>query len=278
MGGNQMNLDIEIKVNQLAKKLSALDQKILKGQETPAVRKDFIETQDKLKEFLLDSGPLDEIRDPETRDILRKVMKADYFVIDRRTAEFQESWNTASDSVRNAIRKILENKGILVTDSEVDEERIDTYARFREEMVELIDPFEYFDRKEKFGPIIANTRLPKAIHTYFYRVKECFLFDQMYAVTGLCRVLLEVAFKDKYEKLGLRKGTQKVSDMEDYKIKTVFREVCSRLRLKIYGDVKELYGNSSDILHGRDPKMEMSTDNVLIFIHDVFGVIERLYA
>ncbi len=102
----------------------------------------------------------------------------------------------------------------------------------------------------------------------------------MFAVVGLCRVLLELAFKDRHQKLGLTKSVGNIYNVNDYKISTVIREVCSKLHMKS-NEAKELYYDydiSSQVLHGREPKIRMTSEEVLSFVQRVFRIIETLYA
>lgn len=274
-----MNPDKEKQLNELSRKLAELNKTIIKdrlekGAEGSELRAAFIKTEEEIQTILCHSAPLDEIRNPDVRDILRKVRDRDYFELDKEMVKLEKLVKTHPDIVTS----ILQSKGIEVTDAEIDKRIDDIYIEFQGEIEGRIDPSEYFDRKEKFGNLIVNTRLPKKIHIYYAHVKECFLFGQMFAVVGLCRVLLELAFKDRHQKLGLSKSSQNVQHMDDYKIATIIREVCSRLHVNS-GEARELYYDiSSQILHGREPKIIMTSEEVLSFVQRVFRLIEKLYA
>lgn len=274
-----MNPEKEKQLNELSKKLAEHNRNIIKerlekGSEDSALRTAFIETEEKIQAILSHSAPLDEIRNPDVRDILRKVRDRNYFELDKEMVKLEKLVNAHP----HIVEALLKSKGIEVTDSELDKKIDDMYVEFQGEIEGRIDPSEYFDRKEKFSVLIVNTRLPKKIHTYYAHVKECFLFGQMFAVLGLCRVLLELAFKDRHQKLGLTKSVGNVCDMNDYKISTVIREVCSKLHMKS-DEAKELYYDiSSQVLHGREPKIRMTSEEVLSFVQRVFRVIETLYA
>ena len=45
--------------------------------------------------------------------------------------------------------------------------------------------------------------MDRRISFYFNELRMCYFFGQFSAVIGLCRVLLELAFKDKFRKMGL---------------------------------------------------------------------------
>jgi hypothetical protein len=228
-----MTPEKEKQLNELSKKLTELNRNIIKerlenGSENSALRSAFIETEEKIQEILSQSAPLDEIINPQVRDILRKVRDRNFFEIDKEMVKIEKLVNAQP----HIVKALLKSKGIEVTESEIDKKIDDMYVEFQGEIEGRIDPSEYFNRKEKFSVLIVNTRLPRKIHIYYAHVKECFLFGQMFAVVGLCRVLLELAFKDRHQKLGLTKSVGNIYDMNDYKISTVIHEVCSKLHMK----------------------------------------------
>jgi hypothetical protein len=171
-----MTPEKEKQLNELSKKLVELNRNIIKerlekGSENSALRSAFIETEEKIQKILSHSAPLDEIVNPEVRDILRKVRDRNYFEIDKEMVKLEKLINAQP----HIVEALLKSKGIEVTASEIDKKIDDIYVEFQGEIMERIDPVEYFDRKEKFSTLIVNTRLPKKIHTYYAHVKECFL-------------------------------------------------------------------------------------------------------
>ncbi len=116
---------------------------------------------------------------------------------------------------------------------------------------------------------------------YFNELRMCYVFGQFYAVIGLCRVLLELAFKDRFRKLGLgrRKDHTDVHEISKYNIQNVIRLVCDRVHDKnLRQESQNLYGKSSMILHGRIDNMQLDSTEVLDFVKRTFGVIEKIYA
>ena len=179
------------------------------------------------------------------------------------------------------VKNILKEHGIEVeiTDEEVDEHISTLEFKFIEEISGKIDSLDYFDRKEKFTTIIVNSRLPEDIHKYFYHMKECYLLNQFIAVIGLARVIMEIAFKDKYQKSGLYKSKGNVINIEDYSIRNIIREVCFDLKLgnNLRNEAIKNYDIFSDILHGKKSTIKMNSEDVLDFIKSVFNIIEKLY-
>jgi len=102
----------------------------------------------------------------------------------------------------------------------------------------------------------------------------------MYPAVGLCRVLIELAFKDRFRAFGLDKKypSHNVHFIDDYNMKDIIRAVSNRLGSKSLKDEAErIWGMSSDILHGREANIKLDTDEVLKFIKGTFNTIEKLY-
>jgi hypothetical protein len=174
----------------------------------------------------------------------------------------------------------LKSKGIDVTEEEVDEEIDRVSLDFIGEIHEKIDPFEYFERKKEIGTIIADTKLPKRIHDYFWEIRECFLLGLMYPAVGLCRVLVDLGFKDRFRAFGLDKKypARNIHSMDDYKMKEIIRSVCGRLGSgSLKDEAERIWAMSSDILHGREANIKLDTDEVPEFIKATFNTLEKLY-
>jgi hypothetical protein len=125
---------------------------------------------------------------------------------------------------------------------------------------------------------VANS-LPTKINEYFGEIRDCFIFGHFYAAVGLCRVLIELCFRDKYQKFGFENNakTQNVRRVPD-NINIVIRGVCSKLRSNpLKDEATELYGAASNILHGREAHIKLDETEVLKFIRSAFKLIEQLY-
>jgi len=175
-----MNPETEKKLLTLAREIKELDKAIVKermekGKEDLDLRKRFYETEEEIMKILAEENPLDDIRDPTARDILRKVRDKSYFVLDKEARELENMLKKLPPDIVEKIENILRSKGIEVAESEIDEEISRVTMEFSEEIYGKIDAFEYFERKKEIGTIIADTKLPKRIHVYFLEIRECFL-------------------------------------------------------------------------------------------------------
>lgn len=279
-----MDPETEKKLLDLAKEINELDKAIIreraeKGKEDPTLRKRFYEIEEEIMKILVEENPLDNIRDPIARDILRKVRDKNYFVLDKEARKIE---NMIRNLPPDILENILKNKGVNidVSEEEVDEEIDRVTMEFMIEIHEKFDPVDYFERKKKIGTIIADKKLPEKIHFYFWEIRECFILGLMYPAVGLCRVLLEIAFKKRFRTFGLDKKypVQNVHSLDDYRMRYIIRSVCNRLGYKSLKDEAErIWTMSSDILHGREATIKLDTDEVLEFIKYTFNTLEKLY-
>jgi hypothetical protein len=216
--------------------------------------------------------------DSKSREILKKVRDGYYFAYD-------DQWKTTLSGFKRLeaagiLEDFLRARGIEVTEEEIDQELELREREFYADINDILDMGGYFDRKSAFGTIITGRLLPKPFLSYFSEIKSCFLFGHMKAVIGLCRVLLEVAFRDQFKRKGLAKkyGDQKVSILEDYRIKGIIREVSKDLKMRSLGDdACKLYDAASKILHGETQDTDENEEYVASFVKDTFAVIEKLY-
>jgi len=285
----------ESKLLRLARKLKELDKRIVKGtikgeewSKWVELRVEFTEMYRKIKEILGNASPL-QLRDPKVRDTLKKVREGRGFSIDKDRQSFLKlieltkradglSWEQKRDLLKD-MGEIAPYFGLWDFDYDDPQFKID----IEEDIRFQIPAEEYLKRKNEFSTIILSTHLPDTIHSYFHEIRECFLFGQTRAVVGLCRVLLELAFRDKFEKLGLDKGRTKqpkVSYMDNYRngMGRIIRDVCKTLRSKsLQSEAQELYGTSCNILHGKEISFELEETEVLAFVRRIFRLIETLY-
>lgn len=277
-----MNPETEKNLLTLAKEIKELDKDIVKermekGKEALDLRKRFYETEEEIMKILVEESPLDEIRDPVARNILRNVRDGNYYLLDKERNQTQKLLQSLPPEILN---DFLSSKGIDATEEEIDEEISRVTMLFSEEIHQKVDAFEYFERKNEIGTIIADTKLPKRIHAYFWEIRECFLLGLMYPAVGLCRVLIELAFKDRFRAVGLDKKYpgHNIHSIDDYKMKEIIKGVCRRLGSDFLKDEAEkIWQMSSDILHGREANIKLETDEVLKFIKATFSTLEKLY-
>ena len=280
-----MNPGTEKKLLALAREIKELDKAIVKermekGKEDLDLRKRFYETEEEIMKILAEENPLDDIRDPIARDILRKVRDKSYFVLDKEARELENMLKKLPPDIVEKIENILRSKGIEVAESEIDEEISRVTMAFSEEIHEKVDAFEYYKRKKEIGTIISDTKLPKRIHAYFWDIRECFLLGLMYPAVGLCRVLIELAFRDRFRTFGLDKKypSPNIHSIDDYKMKEVIKGVGRRLGSdSLKDEAYRIWQMSSDILHGREANIKLDTDEVLKFIKATFNILEKLY-
>ena len=249
-----MNIETEKRILELARKLKDIDQRIAKSVAEKGVcgtklRDAFHSVRDELKELLSEAPPLT-IRDPEVKKTLRKV-REEHFYLDKEVKKFLDALkNLPPDQVDKIYRTLGIDKEEIT--SEVD---WDLHQKFHMEIFGIIDPEDYFENKGAFSTIIVGKQLPNKINAYFDEIRQCFLFGNRYAAIGLCRVLIEIIFRDKCIKLGLRKEykSSNIIDFDKDNVSCIIREVCKTLRVStLKEEAVELYRTASEILHGKD--------------------------
>jgi hypothetical protein len=278
-----MNAEDEQKLLQLVRQLKQIDKNIVKtittGDRPGELEEQFCRVRDEIKEILGDSMPL-QIRDPDTRDVLKRVLAGTYFHVDKQERAIENIIKNNPQKIDHILRSLgmnLEEDKELKDDSAADA----LHWKLIEELTSMILAEDYFGRKKNFGTIIVASTLPAKVNGYFTETRDCFIFGHFYAAVGLCRVMIELSFRDKYHKLGPRKEVRapKVSNIADpEKIMMMIREVCTRPRFaSLKNEAGELYSTASDILHGREPTIKLDEAEVLKFIRRVFKLIEQLY-
>jgi hypothetical protein len=252
-------------------------QRKYEGRESLELRKQFYDTSERIKQLLSESPPLDEIRDPNVRNILKWVRDGNHYPLDIESKNLVELLRPLPFDV---VKSLMEKKGIFVSEEEVEEFIAFKDQDFIREMMEISDSIEYFERKEEFSTIIADTRIDKKLFAYFDDIRMCYLFGRFRAVIGLCRVLLEIAFRDKFTRMGLGKRNQKskIHEFEKYRIGEVIHLVCSKLGSRqLKSTALDLYSASSKVLHGSRVKMSLKSKDALSFVKQTFMILEKLY-
>lgn len=248
-----MGVEEENRLSELAKKINGIDKRITKavaeGQNTYKLEQEFRELRDELKESLGGSLPIHH-RDPHVRKILQKIREGNYFYVDKKDKDFLNLLKNLPPEGLEEIYRILG-----IDEGNNSKSYMKLFHKFIEEIHGfVITPDDYFDRKKDFSTIIVAGVLPSKFVGYFEEIRACFLFGFLYAAVGLCRVLIELSFRDKYNKLGFIKKREapNVYYMDDRKIYQMISAVCSRPELKsLRGEAIALYGKASTILHGR---------------------------
>ena len=266
-------------LSELAKKINQIDKRITKavaeGENTYKLEQEFRELRDEIKNILGDSSPIYH-RDPDVRRILQKIREGNYFYVDKKDKDFL---NLLKNLPPEGLQEIYRILGI--DEGKNSESYMELFHKFIEEIHGfVITADDYFERKKEFSTIIVAGVLPQKFLSYYDEIRSCFLFGFLYAAVGLCRVLIELSFRDKYNKLGFSKKREapNVYYMDDRKICQMINAVCSRPELKsLRGEAIALYGKASTILHGGESTIKLNNTDVLQFIRSIFKLIEALY-
>lgn len=275
-------MDISNELRDLCRNLRKIDRDIIKmraerGSEDIELRKEFFKIRDQIENLLSESyAPFDNIQDSEIVTILKNVRHGNHFILDKESRKFESMLRNLP---RDFFEEFLEKRGIKVTEEEIDEYIDKENKDFIEELTEKLDASEYNDRKKLLSTIVVGQKLPNNFSYYFREVRECFLFNQFYAAIGFCRVLLEVAYKGKFNKLGLAKSSNNFYDIRDYRLADIIHDVCKTLHAEgLRKESFELFKKCNQILHGTPDSFDLNPDVTRTFIQRTFNVVESLYA
>lgn len=277
-----MNIEVEKQLVKLARELWQLDKRIIesitKGDRPSDIETEFRTKRDEAKALLTDSAPVN-IRDPEARKSLRWIRSGDHFHVDKEDKKVADFVKNNPEKVEELIRLSgIKLDGDVAKEAEKD--ALEQHWKLIEELTTMISAEKYFERRDKFSTIIVANSLPAKISQYFVEIRECFVLGQMYAAVGLCRVLIELSFRDKHQKFGPGKksDTPNLHNMADHRLADVIRMVSSKMGVPgLKQEAQQLYGTASDILHGREARIRLNDSEVIEFVRKVFAVVERLY-
>jgi len=274
-----MEQNIAIRILSLTEEIEKIDKTInnLRAQnkiEEPSLRSSFFEIEREIKELLSEVEIVDGTFSQRTRQVLIKVRDGEFLLsIERKRLD--RLFDEYGDDI---VKYFKEKYGFSASEGEINEVIKKVDGDFNLEISYKIDPFEYLNRKREFGAIITNTPVHRIIHDYYSEIQNCFLFGQFLAAIGLCRVLIERAFKDKAASIdrsipdNLRDLTQRTNLYQ--LIEKVGDEIKSETTKSSAHKLRTL---SNSILHGKKENMKIDASTTLEFIRKTYGVIESLY-
>jgi hypothetical protein len=273
-----MNNDEILHLLSLIRQVEKMDKEIMNHRssgikEQQKLREEFHNTVEQILN-LLSKMPIIDFGSEHDKNIIKKIIMGQFVLLEE-SRKLKELFDKYGD----AFCEYLKDKhGIDVTDQEIDAYLEKQKNDFLDEMEEKVGLDVYFERKNDFGTIITNFKVPQEINDYFNEVRDCYYFGKMRAVIGLCRVILELSFKDIFRRRGLAKKIQgKVIDIDDFKIREIIRMVCNERKLD-HKEVSGLYGLSSKILHGSGKEVSLAPKEIGNFVKKVFKTIEKVYA
>jgi len=145
------------------------------------------------------------------------------------------------------------------------------------------DVLGYYSSKIVIGPIIASSKVPSHLVSYFDELRETYAFGQYRASAALCRALLEMALYRKLKARGLfKEKDSKVTSIDvtrqsslNYYIDMAKREHI--LSKDTYDSAKSIRKAAGDILHTKDNEKPIDHKLVVDTIFDTIRIIEDLY-
>ncbi len=273
----------EKRLLELAREIKRVERETVKkyidGKDYHDLEIKFLDLKQKIIELVSNFDYPIKLRDWEVIRTLREIREGNSSFPEKRFERFWKLYNAYDEGKltldeESELKKIIEEiKKETENDKQIDDDFSDRFSRLIDEIGMQVGSIErFFDNKREFSNIFVSSSLPQNFHTIFYEIKWCYMLDLHIAVIGLCRIILEIAFRDKYIKYfsNVRKRDN-VVDLMEYKVGDMIRKVSRKLGLGKRGE--KLYRDASYYLHGR---IDKHIDD-LKFVHETFKLIEDMY-
>jgi len=235
------------------KKLNKLSVKLILEwdiEKLAEVLQNYIDLKKEIKKNLIDY-PIANIHDIAAQEILRKIQQEEPFQADNilKTFEYQMGESFEYDKL----------------DYEDIEELSDLFYSW-------FSHHEYLEGLYEIGSLIVGFSVPDTLETYISEARTCYAFQQYNAVYGLCRTILEISIRHRCERKGIirhQKGS--IVDFDEYRPGELINK---STRGALRDQVKEIYTNTSALLHGRKT---VSSDDAKKMFKDTLKVVQDLY-
>jgi len=145
------------------------------------------------------------------------------------------------------------------------------------------DVLGYYSSKIVIGPIIASSKVPSPLLSYFDELRETYAFGQYRASVALCRALLEMAlyrklkargaFKDKNSKV-ISIDVRREDSLDHYINTAKWENILSR---KNYDSAHRIRKTAIGILHAKDAEKPLDHKLVVDTIFATLRILEELY-
>jgi hypothetical protein len=215
------------------------------------ILQNFMDLKRKIKKNLIDY-PIANIHDNAAQKILIKIQQEEPFQADN-------------------ILKIFE--GVTGESFDYDKLEHDDFQELGDTLFySRFSHFEYLEGLYEIGSMIIGISIPDILDTYVTEARNCYAFQQYNAVFGLCRTILEIAIRHRCQRKGIIKNQKgNIIDLDSYRPgELINKSTKGPLRER----VKEMYRDTSDLLHGR--KTASSSDAKKMF-KDTLKVVQDLY-
>lgn len=153
------------------------------------------DVKNNIKTILIDHS-IAQIHDPVAKETLRKVQQDYPFFTDRLYKSTRKDPAEAKNEGENSGLDFYFLEDELSLDQ--CDEMVDTFYSW-------MDPYTYLRGLYDIGALIIDTSVPKFLEGFLRETRDCYALEQFNAVFSLCRTVIEIAAKNRYERLGLGK-------------------------------------------------------------------------
>lgn len=250
----------EKRLLELAREIKKLDKEMVKrfveGKNYGRLEERFLDLKKEIVEIVSRSDDPIKLYDPEATRTLRKLREGKLSFVEKLHEKFMklfDAWYNGKLKLNedSELHRIL--KEILKESDGKDIDFEDDFSERFSELVEIIDTEIgidfFFENKKKFSSLFVTSPLPEEFGRIFYQIRWCYILNLSDAVIGLCRTLIEIAYRDKYRKyFSVQRRGNNVSELSEKHITLEhIRNVSKRLGLGDRG--KDLYELASDYFY-----------------------------
>ncbi len=128
--------------------------------------------------------------------------------------------------------------------------------------------YEYLEGLYEIGSLVIGFSIPDVLKAYVSEARTCYAFQQYNAVYGLCRTILEITIRHRCQRKGIiRHQEDNIVDFDEYRPgELINKSTRGALRER----VKEIYSDTSTLLHGRKT---VSSDDAKRMFKDTLKVV-----
>lgn len=213
--------------------------------------KEFMRLKKKIKKEMIEC-PIARIHNDIAQEILRKISQSE---------EFQ---------TEKIIKGIEDQTGVSFKFDELNFDEAED-DELRDLFYSWFSHYEYLQGLYEIGSLVVSYSVPDTLKSYVSEARYCYAFQQYNAVYGLCRTILEITIRHRCERMGIIRKNEKIEDFDSYRPSELINK---STRGVLRDEVKNIYGDTSALLHGRKT---VKKDDAKHMFKKTLSVVQKLY-
>lgn len=238
-------VDLFAQLTQDALRLKELDKLsvkfVLEGNRKELVRTltEFIELKKKIKKNLIEC-PIAKIHNKIAQEVLKKISQ----------------------------EEIFQTEKILGSSDELD---FDEKDELRDLFYSWFSHFEYLEGLYEIGSLVVGYSVPDFLESYVSGARLCYAFQQYNAVYGLCRTIIEIAIRDKCERMQIIRKDEKIIDFNFHSPRKLINK-CTKGSLR--DSLHNILDDTNILIHGRKTVEKKGAKQMF---KDTLRAVQELY-